>query len=1102
MSHGTSTLPEAIDRLAVDTPEKTWIQFAASPEALENGELTSVNFKTLANAINRTAWYLAENIPQAGDLETTICYIAPSDIRYFIVACAATKARIKVCCQQNSAEINTDMNIAKLLLSSPRNNFEAHEALFQQTKCRTLLGPARYCQELSETYDMQHIDFLSMEEVLETEKVEPYPWNRSLEDVASEPFVILHTSGSTGQPKMVEVNHALIATIDAQQDLPEVNGRCVTSRMWKDRKLYAAMPLFHSAGFNVLAFSIFQGTQPVLGPSDQPPSVRTAERMLDMDVASAGLIPPSLLAEIVNEPDVLQKFSRWDSVSFGGGPLAESAMKAIFKHCKVLKLLGSTETFNLPELLPESEDELPYHYFHPSLGIDFRPEGTLHELVFVRNENSKHQGAFYTFPELEEYHMKDLYERHPTKEGLWKYRGRSDDIIVLSNGEKFNPRIPEEILSSNVAVQTALIVGSGREQPLLLVEPISGKTDPTELDLTEQLRCANDVLPAYGKIHHSHIHIAEAGSFLRSGKGEVRRGPTINELQTEIDAAYEAAEGHVGTNTDLDFSSSENLASSLVSVIIFEIMQGQDISPTEDLFAYGIDSLVVMSLTRSIKAGLRRQGVESACNVSPKLIYNQRTASNIASSILDGNERRGDAESQSREMQQVLQAHLEVLPEATHVDAAKATSFQQAYLLTGSTGSLGSYLLDSLVRRESTTKVICLNRPGSDSAKQKKIQQSRGLIDDFSRVDFVEGNMTEERFGLSEEQYENLKEATHIVHNAWQVNFNLPLAAFDDQLQACRRLIELANSAPHSVRVTFTSSIGAANYWSQIGNANSVPEAILDDFNAAESGYGQSKLLAEHLFEAANDRFGIPVTICRLGQIAGPVSSEKGMWNTQEWFPSLLLSSKAMGKLPDSLASMDRVDWIPVDILADILAMDVICGDRKREKSPSGDFEEPAYEDQPSSLPKIARSGPATPDSDITISSTPASSICSSIEALSTKSKNRLAVLHFLNPSTARWSDDFAPQVQRLLGEDVALVSFDQWVEDLSARAEENGAGEQEDLPAAKLVDFFQEIGKADSKRPVFCLEQSTKASEKLGALQAVSFEWLEHWWEQWTRVD
>lgn len=512
MSHGTSTLPEAIDKLAALTPDKLWVQFVASTEALEKKEaLVDVSLGTLANAVNRLAWHLDKNIPRSGNLQTTICYLGPNDIRYFILTCAATKARVRV------------------LLSSPRNSLAAHQALFEATACRTIMGPASPCQSLRDACDMEHVDMLSMDEVLDAETVEPYPWNKSLGDVAHEPFVILHTSGSTGEPKPVEVTHSLVATIDAQQDLPDIDGRCITSRMWKDRRIYAGLPLFHSAGFNILSFSIFQGTQVVFGPSDGPPSVSTVDSILDMDIVSAGIMAPSLLAEIANEPTTLPKLARWDSVAFGGGPLPEAAGSAIFEHTKVLPLLGSTETFNLPELLPRSEDELVYHYYHPLLGMKFDPvsEG-LCELVFVReSEKERHQGAFCTFPDLQEYRMKDLYEEHPTKPGLWKYQGRMDDVVVLSNGEKVNPRSAEQILSQLEGVQSALIVGSDHEQPLLLVEPKEGASSDqrrTSVRESEELRRANETLPAYAQIDGDHICIVEPDTFLRSAKGRFGEG--------------------------------------------------------------------------------------------------------------------------------------------------------------------------------------------------------------------------------------------------------------------------------------------------------------------------------------------------------------------------------------------------------------------------------------------------------------------------------------------------------------------------------------------------------------------------------------------------
>src|ERR1700733_14259424 len=81
------------------------------------------------------------------------------------------------------------------------------------------------------------------------------------------------------------------------------------------------------------------------------------------------------------------------------------------------------------------------------------------------------QGVFFTFPDLQEYSMKDLYSKHPTKHGLWLYRGRADDIIVLANGAKLNPLSMENIITSHPQVLGCLVVGQGKFETAILVEP-------------------------------------------------------------------------------------------------------------------------------------------------------------------------------------------------------------------------------------------------------------------------------------------------------------------------------------------------------------------------------------------------------------------------------------------------------------------------------------------------------------------------------------------------------------------------------------------------------------------------------------------------------
>lgn len=93
---GERTLPGTIDRIAFCDPERVWARYPRSSEDLEAGQLHSVTFGDLANAIDTLAWRLHENLADRQPL-STIAYIGPSDIRCFILACAACKLGLKVC---------------------------------------------------------------------------------------------------------------------------------------------------------------------------------------------------------------------------------------------------------------------------------------------------------------------------------------------------------------------------------------------------------------------------------------------------------------------------------------------------------------------------------------------------------------------------------------------------------------------------------------------------------------------------------------------------------------------------------------------------------------------------------------------------------------------------------------------------------------------------------------------------------------------------------------------------------------------------------------------------------------------------------------------
>lgn len=121
--------------------------------------------------------------------------------------------------------------------------------------------------------------------------------------------------------------------------------------------------------------------------------------------------------------------------------------------------MGATEGITPAAYRMPAEDS-QYMHFLPCNGFEYRHQGAgLYEQVQVRDPKyEKFQGYLQTYPDVDEYGTKDLYAKHPTKENLWVYRGRADDVIVLSNGEKVNPVDAETEINDHPAVKSALIV--------------------------------------------------------------------------------------------------------------------------------------------------------------------------------------------------------------------------------------------------------------------------------------------------------------------------------------------------------------------------------------------------------------------------------------------------------------------------------------------------------------------------------------------------------------------------------------------------------------------------------------------------------------------
>jgi thioester reductase-like protein len=92
-------------------------------------------------------------------------------------------------------------------------------------------------------------------------------------------------------------------------------------------------------------------------------------------------------------------------------------------------------------------------------------------------------------------------------------------------------------------------------------------------------------------------------------------------------------------------------------------------------------------------------------------------------------------------------------------------------------------------------------------------------------------------------------------------------------------------------RIQYLSSISAvANFHKTTTDMRPcvVPEEIIQITDSpSPTGYGQSKFVAEHIFDMSSRKLNVHSTIVRIGQIAGSAQTMSG-WNCNEWLPSLV----------------------------------------------------------------------------------------------------------------------------------------------------------------------------------------------------------------------
>ncbi|KAJ6521257.1 hypothetical protein DFH09DRAFT_871257, partial [Mycena vulgaris] len=531
------------------------------------------------------------------------------------------------------------------------------------------------------------------------------------EDIA----VILHSSGdgSVAFPKTIKLSYSSLM----QSGLtPHYGGVDLCGQVWSAH----AIPTFRASflGAKRVISPDIVGMTIAVFPPTSPPVVPTPERVFDDAVATHSTIlycVPSFLEVWAREPACLAALKQFKSVIFAGGVLQPdigdmlSQANVNIAHGYGLTETGGLNLFVVPDRTTENGAKESWNYFQFSPHIDpvFVPVADMPGVYrLIVRKCATHTPAILdtTVDGVPALDTNDLVVRHPDNENLWKLYGRHDDQIMHSNGEKTNPAPLEAILLKDPRIKYAVMFGRGKFNAGILIFP----TEPCPAADTEgviefrreiwpAVQEANQFAPTHSRIFKEMIVVADPSKPIElTAKGTPRRKVVLETYKDEIQEAYATAEQ--SSQVHLTAPETYNAASSLsfVRSIVREVMPeipGDD----EDLFQHGCDSLQATWIRNSILHALRTSQVEVR-SIPHDFVYSHPTTrllgnflTQVASGLLSPV---ADISLRASAMEVLVLKYTREFPE--HSGTIESPQ-NEAVLVTGTTGALGSYILADLL---------------------------------------------------------------------------------------------------------------------------------------------------------------------------------------------------------------------------------------------------------------------------------------------------------------------------------------------------------------------------------------------------------------------
>jgi hypothetical protein len=231
------------------------------------------------------------------------------------------------------------------------------------------------------------------------------------------------------------------------------------------------------------------------------------------------------------------------------------------------------------------------------------------------------------------FHTKDLFIAHPTIPNAWKFVGRLDDRVTLTNGEKVLPLPIEGRIQQDPIVREAVVFGIDRPVPgLLLFRAVAarGISDDEFLDrVWPAIEDANSRAEGFSQISREMVAvIAEDVECPTTDKSSIKRAQVYRDFKEVIDDIYVRLENSQEGTLILDGEELETWILKSFGKLGVHLKDSR-----EDFFSAGVDSLKAIQMRGLIIKSLGLSGNASKC--PSMVVYDSGNTEKLASALSD-----------------------------------------------------------------------------------------------------------------------------------------------------------------------------------------------------------------------------------------------------------------------------------------------------------------------------------------------------------------------------------------------------------------------------------------------------------------------------------